>query len=215
MYHLQGGGENRGITHAEVSINFAGGSSRVRTAEFISSDVYRTAADDPIVEQLLKQYAEQVEIGNRVVGENPYFRSSDSIKQLVADLYFKVGKEYWGEDYDIAMGGGFISVRSPYELPKGPVTYGMLQMLLPFDNRLVLCSIKGSDLKSRFLNTTNSNYYISRDPSITANIDPNGTYYIVTDSYCSGYAPNRLTVVAEYEDGVYARDLVADWIARQ
>ncbi|MBQ8288610.1 MAG: bifunctional metallophosphatase/5'-nucleotidase [Clostridia bacterium] len=215
VYHLQGGGENRGITHAEVSINFAGGSSRVRTAEFVSSDVYGSLADDPIVEELLQKYAEQVEIGNRMVGNNPYYRSSNSIKQLVADLYYKVGTERWGEDYDIALGGGFISVRSPYELNRGEVTYGMLQMLLPFDNQLVLCSIKGSDLKSRFIETDNSNYFIHCDTAITDSIDPNKTYYIVTDTYCSDYKYNRLTVVAEYDAGVYARDLVADWLAEQ
>lgn len=215
VYHLQGGGDNDGITHAEVSINFAGGSSRVRTAEFVSTSVYENLADDPIVATLLQKYNEQVEIGNRVVGENPYYRSSTSLKQLVADLYYEVGVDYWGDQYDIALGGGFISVRSPYDLNRGPVTYGTLQMLLPFDNRLVLCSIKGSDLQKRFINTTNSNYYIHMDQSITNSIDPNGTYYIITDSYCSGYAPNRLTVVAEYTEGVYARDLVADWLAKQ
>jgi hypothetical protein len=79
----------------------------------------------------------------------------------------------------------------------------------------VLCSIKGSDLQKRFISTSNDNYYVHCDKSITNNLDPNGTYYIVTDTYCSGYAPNRLTVVAEYTEGVYARDLVADWLAKQ
>lgn len=215
VHHLQGGGDNKGISHTEVSINFAGGTSRVRTAEFVSTDIYDDYESDSLVSQLLEKYKEQVEVGNRVVGYNPTYRSSGSIKQLVADLYYEAGVEYWGDEYDIAVGGGFISVRSPYELGRGEVTYGTLQMLLPFDNRLVLCSIKGSDLQKRFINTSNSNYYIYCDQSITGNIDPNGTYYIVTDSYCSGYAPNRLTVVAEYTEGVYARDLVADWLAKQ
>ncbi|MBO5779345.1 MAG: bifunctional metallophosphatase/5'-nucleotidase [Clostridia bacterium] len=215
VHHLQGGGDNKGISHAEVSINFAGGTSRVRTAEFVPTDIYQDYTDDSIVSILLEKYKEQVEMGNRVVGTNPSYRSSNSIKQLVADLYYQAGVQHWGDEYDIALGGGFISVRSPYELGKGQVTYGTLQMLLPFDNRLMLCSIKGSDLKKRFIDTTNDNYFVCVDKSITANIDPNGTYYIVTDSYCSGYAPNRLTVVAEYEDGIYARDLVADWLAKQ
>jgi 2',3'-cyclic-nucleotide 2'-phosphodiesterase (5'-nucleotidase family) len=188
---------------------------RVRTAEYVSNDIYDDYDSDPLVSLLLEKYKTQVEIGNRVVGNNPSYRSSSSIKQLVADLYYEAGVEYWGDEYDIAVGGGFISVRSPYELGKGPVTYGTLQMLLPFDNRLVLCSIKGSDLQKRFISTSNDNYYVHCDKSITNNLDPNGTYYIVTDTYCSGYAPNRLTVVAEYTEGVYARDLVADWLGKQ
>ena len=215
VHHLQGGGDNKGISHTEVSINFAGGTSRVRTAEYVSSDIYDDYDSDPLVSVLLEKYKAQVEMGNRVVGNNPSYRSSSAIKQLVADLYYEAGVEYWGDKYDIAVGGGFISVRSPYNLGKGEVTYGTLQMLLPFDNRLVLCSIKGSDLQKRFINTSNDNYYVHCDKSITNSLDPSGTYYIVTDTYCSGYAPNRLTVVAEYTEGVYARDLVADWLAKQ
>ena len=214
VYHMQGGGDNDGISHAEVSINFAGGSSKVRTAEFVSTSVYSGMADDPIVSTLLEKYKEQVAIGNRVVGYNPTYRSSGAIKSLVAQLYYEAGLDYWGDEYDIVMGGGFISVRSPYDLPRGEVTYGTLQMLLPFDNQLVLCSIKGSDLKKRFVETTNTNYYIYGDQSVLTAIDANKTYYIVTDTYCADYAANRLTVVAEYTPGVYARDLVADMLGK-
>ncbi len=213
VYHLQGGGENKGITHVEVDIHLAGGTTRVHTAEFVSTDVYQNMDDHPIVDSLLEQWDSVIAEANRVVGVNPTYRNSDSIKQLVADLYYHAGVERWGKDYDIALGGGFISVRSPYNLNRGEVTYGALQMLLPFDNQLVLCSIKGSDLKRRFIDTSNSSYFICCDKSITDSIDPNATYYIVTDTYCSGYAPNRLTVVAEYDEGIYARDLVADWLS--
>lgn len=214
VHHLQGGGDNKGITHAEVEINLINGDSRVHTAEFVSTDIYAGMADDPIVGSLMERWDEVISLGSRVVGYNPTYRNSDSLKQLVADLYYRAGVDRWGKDYDIALGGGFISVRSPYNLNRGEVTYGDLQMLLPFDNQLVLCSIKGSDLSRRFINTSNSSYFISCDPTITANIDPNATYYIVTDTYCSSYAPNRLTVVAEYDAGVYARDLVADWLGK-
>ena len=44
------------------------------------------------------------------------------------------------------------------------------------------------------------------------NIDPNATYYIVTDSYCSQYAYNRLTVVEQYDNETFARDLVAEFL---
>lgn len=213
IYHLQGGGENKGITHVEVDVNLADLDTHVSTAEFVSADVYQNMDDHPIVDTLLGRWDSVIAEANRVVGVNPTYRNSDSIKQLVADLYYQAGVERWGKDYDIALGGGFISVRSPYNLNRGEVTYGALQMLLPFDNRLVLCSIRGSDLKRRFIDTSNSSYFICCNRSITDNIDPNSIYYIVTDTYCSGYAPNRLTVVAEYDEGVYARDLVANWLA--
>ena len=59
----------------------------------------------------------------------------------------------WGNQYDVVLGGGFISVRSPYKMPVGDVKYELLQTLYPFDNDVVLCSIKGSDLLSYFINS--------------------------------------------------------------
>ena len=113
------------------------------------------------------------------------------------------------------LGGGFLSARSPYDLEKGDVYYADLQMLLPFDNQIVLCSIKGSDLLSRFINTTNDRYYISLSDygtDIKNTIDRNKTYYIITDTYCSSYAPNRLTVIDTYDQTTFARDLIAEYI---
>ena len=108
-----------------------------------------------------------------------------------------------------------ISVRNPYELEKGTVTYAMLQSIFPFDNTLVLCSVKGRDLQSKFFETQNSNYFIYYEQygeDVRTNLDPNATYYIIVDSYSSSYAPNRLTVIEEYDVGVYARDLLAAFI---
>ena len=88
-------------------------------------------------------------------------------------------------------------------------------MLLPFDNQIVLCSIKGRDLKSKFFETNNSNYYISYGEygtTVRQNIDPDATYYIVTDTYTSQYGPNRLTEVARYDETTFARDLLAEYV---
>ena len=40
----------------------------------------------------------------------------------------------------------------------------------------------------------------------------NATYYIVADTYSAYYAPNKLTVVEKYGDGIFARDLLAEYI---
>lgn len=216
VYHLQSGGENKGLSHAEVAVNTANGKHEVVTAEFVSSDAYRDLPSDPLVEELLNKYRDEISDALRVVGYNASFKNSTVLRNLVADLYYEAGVEMWGASYDIVLGGGFISVRNPYELQAGDVTYATLQSIFPFDNDLVLCSIKGRDLLSRFINTTNSNYFVSYgrayESDIIKSIDPNSTYYIVTDTYCSSYAPNKLTVVERYTPGVYARDLLADYI---
>lgn len=213
--HLQNGGDNSGISHVEVRLNYANGYDRVSVSEIIKPSRYANLEDHPIVDELLQKYADQVDAGKQVLGQNSRLRNSTELKELVADLYYEAGIERWGDKYDIALGGGFISVRSPYDLAAGEVKYSDLNSLLPFDNQLVLCSIKGRDLKNKFFETNNSNYYIAYGDygaSIRNNIDYNATYYIITDTYCSSYAYNNLTVVEYYDAGVYARDLIADYI---
>ena len=210
VYHLQHKGDNTGgISHAEISINSVTGTYTVTATDLIATSTYGSLDDDPIVEQLLRKYEGQISPADRVVGYNAAYRSSDYLCDLVAQLYYELGRQVWGDEYLITLGGGFISARSPYDLQKGDVTYGQLQSIFPFDNDIVLCSVKGSDLLNKFINTSNSRYHIFGD---WGQIDRNATYYIVVDTYTATYAPNRLTIVAEYTPGVYARDLLADFM---
>ena len=68
---------------------------------------------------------------------------------------------------------------------------------------------------NNFFESSNSNYYISYGEygaSIRNSIDPNKTYYIVTDTYSALYKPNRLTEIARLDETTFARDLLADYI---
>ncbi len=215
VYHLQNGGDNKGISHVEMSINSANGSYSISAAEFVSSSQYIKFPDDTIVSDLLEKYNEQIEKANVILGINDFTRYSYEIKKKVAELYFKAGVEKWENDYKIVLGGGFISTRSPYDISPGEVKYGDLQSVLPFDNQLVLCSIKGYDLKNKFFETENKNYYIYFEEygsDVKSNIDSDAIYYIVTDTYTSSYKPNKLTIVDEYTPDIFARDLLAEFI---
>jgi 2',3'-cyclic-nucleotide 2'-phosphodiesterase (5'-nucleotidase family) len=165
----------------------------------------------------MKKYADEVAKADEVLGKNSVYRNGDWLRSLVARLYLEEGVKAWGEKYDIVLGGGYISVRAPYNLSSGDVKYADLQSLFPFDNRLDLCTIKGSDLKSKFINSSNSNYFIyygDYGQSVRFSIDDNATYYIVVDSYTSSYAPNRLTVVDSLADDLFARDLLAEYVRK-
>ena len=215
VYHLQAGGNNKGLSHATVLINKANGNASVVNAELVSSSEYIHTEKDPMVAQLLAKYAEQIAPATRILGINGQYRSGKAVCQLVADLYCDKGLEKWGKDYDIVLGGGYISCRSPGYLPEGQVSYSQLQSLLPFDNRITLCAIEGKDLLSKFLETDHYAYYIKTTPygeNIRGSIDPDGIYYVVTDSYSSNYAPNHMTIVDMYDANIYARDLLADLI---
>ena len=215
VYHLQNIGDNGGISHAELEFNFANGDYTVTQAEHISSTTYRDITPAPLVSELLEKYKDRIAKAEEVVGKNNTSRNKDTLLSTVAKLYFEAGNARWGSKYDIVLGGGFMSVRSPYYLHAGTVTYADLQSVLPFDNEIVLCSVKGRELVTKFLKTSNSNYYIycgDYGNSIKNNINYNSTYYIITDSYSAYYAPNKLTVIESYGENVFARDLLADYI---
>ena len=216
VYHLQGGGDNEGITYAAVSYNTVNGTAQVTAHQVIPTSTYSSLDDDPLIVQLQEKYYQQISIAYKVLGTLKSKMSSSVILQTVASLYVQAGEERWGDRYDIVLGGGYLNTRAPYDLEAGEVTYGMLMNVLPFDNRLVLCSVSGSNLKSKFIN--NSSYYISYTDygqQISGSISSTGTYYIVVDSYTAYYAPNKLTIIEFYDEDVYARDLLAEHIENQ
>ena len=215
VWHLQGGGDNDGISYAAARYNTANGNKAVLEAKFVRTSVYYQLPDSPIINELLEKYKDTIAKGDEVLGTTPTWRSSDYLRDVVAQLYYEKGVELWGDEYDIVLGGGYLSARSPYELNAGEIRYGDLYSIFPFDNNLVLCSIKGSDLRSRFFETDNSNYFIYYDSygeSVKKNLDPNKTYYIIVDSYSSTYKYNRLTEIARLNEPFYARDLLAEYV---
>ncbi len=215
VYHLQGGGDNKGITHAEIAVNAANGNIRTNTAEYLPASRYTSLMGDSVVEALLDKYESLISKGEEVLGKNGAYKYSDKLCQLVADLYYEAGAEKWGASYQIALAGAFLKARSPYNLSAGNVTYGQLQTIFPFDNQIVLCSIKGSDLRRVFYEDPNENYFMKYSDygqSLWSNIDDNATYYVITDTYSSTYSYNRMTEVARYDEITFARDLLAEYI---
>lgn len=215
VYHLQGGSDSWGITHAQLMVNVVTGEVSTVTAGYVASDTYQNLEDDPLIDQLLDKYYDEISDAYRVLGTNGRYRNSDALRAIGAQVYYEAGLERWGDEYQLVFGGGFLSVRSPYNLPAGDVTYADLEALFPFDNELVLCSIKGRDLKSKYFNSTNQNVFIycgTYGQSVREDLDPNATYYVVVDSYSSTYAYNNLTEIERYTPGVYLRDLIADYI---
>ncbi len=216
VYHLQGGAENDGIAHAEVIYNIVTDEITRTNASFVSNSIYSRSEDHPIVENLMTKYEEQIAVGYKVVGTLPSRLSGTRISNLVAELYYQEGLSRWADTYDIVMGGGHIATRNPYNLDAGEVRYSDIYSLLPFDNQIALCSIRGQDLMDRFFGTSNKKYtiyYEEAGEDFLQGFEPDGTYYIITDSYTYSYASNNLTVVELYDAGVYSRDLLADYIA--
>ena len=215
VYHLQAGGDNKGISHVEIAVNSVTYTVFVTEASFVDSSIYSNFDGDPLRDELLEKYKDEIAKGDEVLGTISKTKYSSTIRKKVAELYYLKGLEIWGDEYKIVLGGAFLQTRSPYDLEAGTIKYSHLQTLLPFDNQLVLCSIKGSDLKSKFFETNNTNYYIyygSYGESVKNNIDPSATYYIITDTYTSTYAYNNITEIMRLDEDIYARDLLAAFI---
>ncbi len=215
VYHLQGGGENYGLSHVEIAVNSANGSNRVNEAGVVGNGAYSGLEDDPSTEALEDKYADVIEYAYAPLGVVSKNYSDSEIEDYVAELYLEKGLEKWGEKYNIVLGGGFLRTRSPYDLTAGTKTYADILSLLPFDNRLVLCSVSGSNLKSKFINSSSSDYHIALSEygsSIVNKISNNQTYYIVVDTYTALYSYNGLTMIEFYDDDTYARDLLAEAI---
>ena len=215
VYHMQAGGENYGIAHAEIKVNSANGNSKVKQSNVVTNSAYKDLADDPDTEAVEEKYADIIEMAYSVLGKVSRKYADYEIEAVVAQLYLELGLETWGDKYDIVLGGGFLKTRSPYSLSAGDKTYADVLSLLPFNNRIVLCKVSGNNLSNKFIYTTNSDYYCAYSEygsSIKNSVSASGEYYVVVDTYTALYAPNGLTIVEYYDDGVYARDLLADAI---
>lgn len=212
VYHLQGGGENKYISCAEVSYNTVTNRYTVNP-KLISSGTYASSLEgDPIVEEIFNKYFPDSNPYTTVLGTNNSYKNSDTICDTVAELYYKKGLEEWGKEYNIVLGGGYLKARNPYNLYEGNVTYADLFSILPFDNDIVLGKISGYYLKKNFLNTKNSDYHIYSTIS-SAQVLDNQDYYIIVDSYTSTYTYNHITEVERLNSRTYARDLLAEFIS--
>ena len=213
VYHLQGGGNGSAVSCANLVFDLHTKEVEISVTT-LPSYTYNTSSvvKDPEIEKIYRKYfSTENDPYIQIVGINDKYRGRDELLQKIAELYYKKGVEIWGQDYDIVLGGGFMSCRDN-GLSAGNITYAQIFKNLPFDNALVLCRAKGSTVKKNFINSTNANYYTyyTANPS---SINDSSYYYIVTDSYSAWYSYNNLEPIAIWEETVFARDLIRDYIA--
>ena len=219
VYHVQSNAYNENFYRITVNLNLAANTYTVNNPVsynlYSSSSPYRNYAEDTETKAILDKYKDQYQFAYDVSGYNEVDRYASDLKQKVANLYYDYGNTTWGSQYNLILGGGYISCRGS-NLPQGNVTYADLYTLFPFDNDVSLCSISGRNLRNTQFITGNSNYFTkwsSYGESIRYNIDDYTTYYLVTDTYTVDYYTS-LNVIAKFENGgVYARDLLNRFIA--
>lgn len=211
--HIQAGAENRGIAHAELSVDSTARAASVNSSWIYYNSSYSGYADDAETEQIEDSYSDVISYAYSSLGYLDKAYTSGEVSSLVAELYAEAGEKRWGEEYDIVLGGGYIKPRSPYSFDVGYITYADILSVLPFDNKLALCSVRGTDLISKFINKDSYTVaFTEYGESIRYDISTTGTYYIIVDSYTALYAPNKLTIIEYLDDTTFARDLIAEYI---
>lgn len=138
---------------------------------------------DPEAASLLAKYRKGVDalkmekIG-KMAQEMPH--GSHLIVNWVADVMLEKGKELTDRNVDVALvnKGG---IRRG--LPAGHITKEHILTMLPFDNKLVVMEIKGSDLKAAFDVFAQRNGDGISAGFNPAEIDPDRTYTLVTIDY--------------------------------
>ena len=209
--HLQAGGDNsQAMAHVELDVNIANGDVNVNTSRYVSHNECSSYSKSSLIGDLVSQYDELLWIYDSK-GKNNSYRESDDIKSLIPKLYYEAAIEKWGSKYNIVLAGGQFNVRSPYDIPAGDVSYALIYRILPFDNALYLCKIKGSNLKSQFINNSKYNNYL-KSGFKASDIVNNQYYYIVADSWTAFYYLVNCEVVEIYDETTFARDLLAEYI---
>ena len=220
VYHVQCDSRNSNTYQIIVSLDINNHLVQVEKPIFkdlsYANSLYNDYPEDSATEEILAKYHDSYAFAYDPIGTVGSRKNSTVLKSKVADLYLEAGLKKWGDDYDIIVGGGYMSCREPGYLAAGTVNYAQLAVLFPFDNSIVLCSIMGYNLRNSYFIKYNSNYYLTwteygeQAKETIYNYD---TYYLITDTYSSDYANNHLTVIDTLEEGVYARDLLKDYIA--
>ena len=225
-FQSQAEGQQQTINHFTVSLNTSSDEYSVAFNEY--SDVYymgeydmRMLEEDEETLALIDEY--DFTPYRETLGYNSIDRSGVYMRQLCADLYLEEGLKKW-TDYsdDIVLAGGYISIRGEGYLPAGDVNYAMFNNLFPFDNDVLLMSVRGDLLINNFIASTNPNYYLAyTDYGNTLRnngslIDRDNYYIVITDTYTYDYLYQRNESLISFlgnlkEGGYYARDLFADY----
>lgn len=223
IYHIQGKANNESFYKITVNLNCDTDQFTVTPSAYETGyrSQYINLEENAQVKELFVKYADYYSFVYEDVGYNSTFKNSNELRQIISELYLEAGIEKWGQEYQISLGGGYLSCRGN-GLDAGVVSYNKLAELFPFDNDVVLCSIRLGDLvNTDYFKMQNAYYFVTwseygygvRSKLYGHNYDPNELAYVVSDTYGSDYAPNHLTVVDHLQfGGMYARDLLAKYI---
>lgn len=210
-----------GVCLGEIDIDL---SNLKPTSRLINIDSRLDDRIDPEAEAILTPYRHSIDsIQSIKIGtaRREFTTDTPGLLNLISDFVADEGSKIAGKKVDLAiMNRGGIRCG----IPAGPVTQGRIMMMLPFDNRIRILEIKGSDLLEAFdIMASRGGDGISRsaraviDPtshkcsSVTIDgepIDPEKSYLVATIDYLANGGDymkplTRARTVAESDEILY------------
>lgn len=200
------------------------------TLETTDVPVAKYIPEDPQVEEQIEPYREEVtEKMSEVVGTAPVALTKGDYESplgnFVVDLQKSQSEPLYGKPIDLSLttNGG---LRVP--LPEGKITTGNVFELMPFENELVVLTLKGETVKQLFdyaaekkvASIGNATYTVKLDKATDIKIagvpfDPRKTYTLVTSNYLAGGGDDlkMLKDAVKYENvGLLLRDAILQQI---
>lgn len=170
------------------------------------------------------------EIGESSMEMNKEGSPQNLICNFVADLLLsEVNQNTNYQKADIAFGssGGLRNI-----IPKGKVTVRNIYELMPFDNEIVILTLKGSDVikLTDFLATKGTGIFAGGSFAMTKDkkstqikingqpIDENKTYRVITSDYIANGGDNLkflLQAIKRENTGILFRDMIMNYIKKQ
>lgn len=170
------------------------------------------------------------EIGESAMEMNKEGSPQNLLCNFVADLLLsEINQNKSYEKVDIAFGssGGLRNI-----IPKGKITIRNIYELMPFDNEIVILTLKGEDILklTDFLATkgigifAGGSFVITKDKKsaeVKINnvpIDENKTYRVITSDYIANGGDNLkflLQAIKRENTGILFRDMIINYIKKQ
>lgn len=181
------------------------------------------------VEHLRKDLSKEMD---KIIGESAEtltsYAPASPLSNLLTDMILDFGKAFMKEHHGVSADLSLINFGGIRNImPKGDITVGTVFQILPFENSLVILSLKGSELKkvfSRFTDKNNQPYsnarmvYRNGKPArITVDggeIHDERIYRMVTVDFIQTGGDHILENI-EWEDVVYTDRLIRDVIIEE
>ncbi|MEF3245030.1 MAG: 5'-nucleotidase C-terminal domain-containing protein [Caldisericaceae bacterium] len=241
-YIVQTGSYGNNLGRVRLYFETTANSVRLAKLDYKLLPVDKNVEEDSTISSIIKPYNDEITkkmsevIGEALVdldGSSPNIRTKETnLGDFISDWM----REVAGADITITNGGG---IRA--SIPKGPITVGNVYTTLPFNNLILLLTLKGSDVLSALENGFSQVEAVSgRFPQVSGirvkvdlgkkpgsrvvevklldgtPIDPNKYYTVATNDFMAaggdGYASLKNATSIKIVTGNYMRDDLVAYI---